>query len=409
MNNLPTVTALLPELRWISVALSAVLSVACATQPVSSNHPTRLLQQSDFAYRGSFLLPSDSFGESSVNWSPGVIEVNGDSLFIVGNDQDDAIAEFQLPAIRVAPTDWIVAQPPEQGFNKVFNRLSRNTENLDQITGMELQGDSLVLNTIEYYDAPADNRLTTLIINNPDNLSSSTVAGPYAMRGSARASGWISRVPPEWQSSLGCTHISGASSGGPIIARHSVGPSAFCVNLSEVVASPKKKRIDARELLGFSLRYPLRDDLFNESGDNKLWTHISNATYGFIVPGTSTYATFGNSGGHASGLGYKLKRPDGSACPGYCANDPSDSTRFFWLWDVRDLWRVARGGKAASQIEPYAWGEWPLPFGVPDTARLGGASYDESTGVLYVTLLNVFSNREPGKNPPIVLSYTITP
>ncbi|MEM7256615.1 MAG: hypothetical protein AAF404_04420 [Pseudomonadota bacterium] len=409
LNVLSTAALSKQRLHQFCVALLVVLCVSCATGPDPSGLPGRLLQQTDFTYAGGFILPADTFGSSSTNWSQGIIEVSDGSLFIMGNEQEDAIAQFRLPDVEttISSATLTAARPPIQVFSDVFTRLSSNPDNLDQVLGLEMQDDRLVVNAIEYYDAPADNRLTTLVINDSDNLAGTSVSGPYAMRGRARVAGWLSEVPAEWQAALGCTHISGASSGHPIIARLSVGPSAFCVNLSDLITEPDNKTVDTRELLGYSLQFPLHRDLLNESGSNDVWTHISQATFGFIVPGTSTYATFGNSGGHAGGVGYKLERANGIACPGYCAQSPADQTSFYWLWDVRELLNVVNSRKAPSQVKPYAWGEWKLPFDVPDNARLGGASYDATTGVLYLTLLNVYSSLQPGKNPPIVLKYRI--
>ena len=90
-------------------------------------------------------------------------------------------------------------------------------------------------------------------------------------------------------------------------------------------------------MLGYRLDRPLKKDLFNEKGNNAVWTHLSQARFGFIVPGTSTYATFGSSGGHQSGVGYKLERPNANPCGGYCPQDPSDQYNYYWLWDMKDL------------------------------------------------------------------------
>jgi hypothetical protein len=394
--------------RMIVLAV-AISGMACSSRQIVPAYPVRLLQQSDFVYNGGFALPADVFADSSVNWSEGVMEVSGDSLFIVGNEQQDALAQFRIPPLQIAGSvdELPAAAAPIQGFSALFQKLNTNSDNLDQILGLKLYREKLLINAIEYYDAPADNTLTTMVLDDPNFLAQTPVGGPFALRGGARAAGWLSDVPAEWQSRLGCTHISGNSSGRPIIGRHSVGPSAFCVNLADFLPTPEKNRVDSRELLGFTQSYPLETDLLNESGANTVWTHISQATYGFIVPGTATYATFGRSGGHLSGVGYKLERAVGPSCDGHCAKDPDDHYRYYWLWDVRDLWRVALGRKSPSELRPYAWGEWSLPFEVPSAARLGGASYDPSNGLLYMSLLDARSDPGLGINPPVILTYRI--
>lgn len=379
--------------------------VACSSRPPVEKLTEQLVRPDSFVFQGGFVLPDDQFGVSSVNWTEGVMEVHEESLYFIGNEQEDSIAEFGIPALGIGL--FPDAGRPGQGFQSIFDRLRSNNENLDQVLGMELHDGRLFLNVVEYYDAPADNRLTTIVIEDPDNLDVSAVSGPYSMRGRARAAGWLSPVPIEWRNRLGCTHISGSSSGGPIISRYSVGPSAFCVNLRDFAGSGTKNVVASRELLGFSLNNPLHADLFNESGRNDVWTHLSHATYGFVIPGTTTYATFGNSGGHKTGVGYKLRRSSGDTCGGYCAKSADDMQHFFWFWDMRDLWLASAGRKAPSAIVPYAWGEWPLPDSVPSNGRIGGASFDASSGLLYLSLLDTGYGAEEETNPPVIIVYSI--
>ena len=57
---------------------------------------------SELSYAGAFTLPSDNFGDSSLNYAQGVMEVNDGSLFIVGHTHDDAIAEFLIPELTAS-------------------------------------------------------------------------------------------------------------------------------------------------------------------------------------------------------------------------------------------------------------------------------------------------------------------
>ncbi len=381
----------------------------CATPVPPPTYPQTLLSKDDFIFEGGFVLPDEQYGVSSTNWTQGVIEVHNGALYIVGNEQEDAIAQFTIPQ-TLGFTGDVESLPtignPLQPFAGVFDRIQNNRDGMDSIVGLEVFEGKLFANAIEYYDAPADNRQTTFVINESSNLARSSIRGPYALKGSAKAAGWLSAVPVEWQKQLGCSHISGSSSGRPIITRFSIGPSAWCVDLQVFDEKTPKQTIPARELLGFDLKYPLAEDLLNESLDNELWTHLSQATYGFIVPGTATYATFGYSGGHRSGVGYKLTRNNGEDCSGYCAANPADTENYYWFWDVRDLWRVALGRKAASEVRPYEWGEWNVPLNARDF-RFGGGAYDDVTGRLYFTLLNLKYDAERGVNPPAVIGYRI--
>lgn len=377
----------------------------------ADNLPSRSLGIDDFNYVGAFALPDETFGDSSANWAEGVIEVNGDSLFFVGHSHQNAIAEFKIPPLVNSQSiaDLRKAGPPEQVFIKLLDKVSGgNPEALDRIVGLELVNGRLIANAIEYYDAAADNTLTTFAVEDASAMADSAISGFFAINGNARAAGWLSSVPVEWQQALGCTHITGHSSGTPILSRHSVGPSAFCVNLGDVNSQAPRKRIETRELLGFKLSQPLDDDLYNERGGNNLWTHLSHARFGFIVPGTSTYATFGSSGGHRLGIGYKTDRGADGKCHGSCASDPADVYNYYWLWDMQDLLRVKNGRLPGSAVRPYASGIFNVPFQTDKFLNpIVGGSYDSQTGILYLSVRNANNTLGEYANPPIIVGYRI--
>ncbi len=370
-----------------------------------------LISISNLSFAGAFSLPVAQDSVSSLNYSAGIIEVDGDSLFIIGHNHDDAIAEFVIPELVTSTTisELNSTGAPRQEFVKIIDRAAfGNPESLDEIAGLELVNDSLVINAIEYYDAPGDNQLSTLVVNDAYDLKNSEVSAFRSMQGFARAAGWMSAVPDSWQSEVGATHISGHSSGGPIISRLSVGPSAFAVDLEKVVTSDNETPITSTELLGFSLEQPLSDDLFNTSGQNNLWTHISHAKFGFIVPGTRTYMTLGWSGGHDTGVGYKITQNDGNLCGGYCSTSATDNYNYYWLWDLDELIETRDGSVSPESIRPYEFGQFDLPFQTDgNLIRVGGASYDSVRDLLYVSLPG--ANNELGEydNPPVIVAFKI--
>jgi len=133
------------------------------SKPLQSNNALPLITIDDFSYEGAFVLPSDTYGESSLNYAQGVIEVNGNSLFIAGHDHHDAIAEFLIPELVNSEnlSDLNYSGAPRQGFVTVIDEAATgNPEYLDQIVGLERVGDSLVVNVMEAYDAPGDNTMT---------------------------------------------------------------------------------------------------------------------------------------------------------------------------------------------------------------------------------------------------------
>jgi hypothetical protein len=401
--------------RTFSVRLSSLLAFAAIIGSLSGTAEAQTpalelprLELADFQYQGAFRLSAAEFGESSLNFSEGPVAYNPQhhSLFIAGHSHHQAIAEFAIPALSVGSTlsELTIVAEPRQNFATILQRATGgNPQGLDRIGGLSWFNGSLLVNAYEYYDAPADNTQTTLLLRDAENLAASTVEGFFRFPGAAHAAGWISPVPLPWQGLLGGTHITGNSSGIPIIGRASVGPSAFAFNASDFLNRGNPNDIVATTtLLDFSLTHPLHDDLSNTTKTNALWTHLSRATYGFIVPGTRTYLTLGYSGGHQSGVCYKCEQLNHNVCGGYCAPDPDDNYAYYWLFDLNDLVAVGQGSANSFDVRPYAQGIFPTPFA---SREIGGGSFDPSSGTLYLTLQRADTAQGQYANPPVVVAY----
>lgn len=402
-----------PFLVW--GLLSACLLVTCLiAMPAAGqqNEPADLplLQPDAFIYEGAFRLPADEFGVSSLNYSEGPIALNpeNESLFIVGHSHHQAIAEFKIPTLVRSDRleDLNRADAPLQPFYGLLDR-TVNDQALDRIGGMLLLdtsgGKSLMVNAYEYYDAPGDNTHTSLIVEDAARLGVSAVEGFYTFEGGAgHTSGWMSPIPADWQPMLGGTHLTGQSSGIPIISRTSVGPSAFSFTPSTLANA--SQMIETTRLLDFSLEQPLHADLENTTASNKLWTHLSRAVYGVIIPGSRTYVTVGYSGGHESGVCYKCTQNNGNVCGGYCAPDAADYGAYYWLWDVNDLVEVKEGRLSSDAVRPYAYGELGVPFEGSEP-QIGGGAFDPETGLLYLTLQKADTQAGDFANPPVVVAY----
>jgi len=367
----------------------------------------------DLTYKGAFRISAETFGISSMNYAQGPIAYNktDHSIYIVGHSHQQAIAEFEIPELVISDqlSDLNIVDTPLQTFTEVLNRPNNgNSQNLDRIGGMYLNAnngaETLIVNAFEYYDAPADNTLSTLIIQNPNDLAGSDVSGYYSFRGGAgHTSGWLSPVPLEWKNLLESDFITGQSSGWPIIARLSVGPSAFGFSMKDLLSA--SNQIETKTLLDFDLENALSGDLENTSGNNDIWTHLSRATYGFIIPSTRTYFTIGQSGGHSSGVCYKCTQNNGNLCGGYCPPDAEDLYHYYWLWDVNDLLKVKSGEIESHEVLPYDFGEFVVPF-QSDIKEIGGASYDIESGDLYMTIQQADDEQGQYSNPPIIAVYS---
>lgn len=366
-----------------------------------------LLKLSDLRYQGGFRLPAGTYGASSMNYSQGPIVYDryNNSIFVVGHTDAQAVAEFSVPPLvhSTKISDLMIAPKPVQSFVRMLTNASAgNPQRLDTIAGLALVGPAndrqLLVNAFEYYDAPADNTQTTLVVRSPGSLSNSAADGFFTFSGGAgHTSGWMSRIPQIWRPLLGGTHLTGQSSGQPIITRFSVGPSAFAFT-PDAFSQSAPRQVSTQRLLDYSMSSPLHADLFNDSRHNDVWTHLSRVVYGLIVPGTRTYMTIGYSGGHESGVCYKC-----NSCGGYCARSSSDYQHYYWLFDVADLLEVKQGSRSPSSVRPYDWGEFPTPF---RTREIGGGSYDQTTGLLYLTVQRADTQQGAYTNPPVVVAYS---
>jgi hypothetical protein len=129
------------------------------------------------------------------------------------------------------------------------------------------------------------------------------------------------------------------------------------------------------------------------------------------VPGSRTYFTIGNSGGHSSGIGYKITQPSGYSCGGFCAKDHRDYYNHIWLWDMNDVERSFKGEIAAHEIRPYRWEKIKVPFQErSDNAPslIIGATTTRS-GLLYIVLDQADGLQSKYSTLPIILVYDLFP
>lgn len=359
------------------------------------------LSMDQMQYQGAFRVPNGEVGSSGAGSSSGVIGLNptNNTLLLVGHVRDQALAEFAIPALSASLSlgDLNLSQML-QPFSDILDRPDTgNPQDIDRIGGMLFHNGRLIVNGYQFYDASSSVSHTTLVIDDPTDIAGSGVRGYYSFDVDAHAANWLSDIPEEWQAELGGTHLAGASSGNPILTRWPVGPSAFVFDPNNIGSTTT--------LLDFSMDNPLNGDYYNSSRENDIWTHKSKAVYGFVVPGTRTYMTFGRSGGHVSGIGYKITQSDGNVCGGYCTYDAEDNQNFYWLWDVEDLVKVKNGQMQASAVRPYDYGVLQVPFSDFDNL-IGGASYDQENNLLYVTVEEA-DNSTQYMRSPVVLVYRV--
>lgn len=358
---------------------------------------------------GGYRLPLSEVGDSRIAYTEGTFTLakGASSIFVVGHSHHQAIAEMSVPKIKkdgdITKLNMAnIVQP----YKKVLNRSKTgNKDNLNRISGLEVINQQLWVNAIEFYDADANAKLTSLVVREPDNLEKSSIDGFFSLKGAAHASGWISKIPGTWQKQLLSDYITGYASNPSINSRLSIGPTAFTFSPYGVLDGALKSGfVSTNAILDFSLKTPLHSDRYNKSGENNLWTEISAAVYGFIVPGTQTYLVVGHSGGHKNGIGYKIKQNNGNECGGPCSKDHKDNYNYYWMWSVNDLVRVNQGTLKPHMPKPYEYGYFDKKR---RSWKIIGADFDEKSRQLHILYESKDRKQSRYEAAPLMLVYQI--
>jgi hypothetical protein len=401
-----------------------------------------LINISSFIYEGAFRIQPTT---GSLDFSEGVIDYNpaNNSLFV---ESRLSIGEYSIPGVLKADSvfDLNVSTNEIQPLTPVFSETSSfNTDRLDRITGLAVIDGKLVINAVTWYDGMADNKQTTMVLDDANDIAGSTKDKFLELAGADHLAGWISEIPQQLKQQFGNNaYVFGNASNYAINGRNSIGPSVFLVDKNELLSGatsvPSTPIVDFTTTnylsiddpsyahLGWEVYGYNTTSLTNIEGrteaakdaqgnvimiGNDLWTEVSKASSGFMIPGTRTYAVIGFSGGHNGGLGYKLIRDD-STCGGPCTYDKDDLYNHYWLWDINDFIKVLNGELLPHEVRPYDYGEFSVPFQydrdtkVSEIWGIGGSSFDQVNSDLYVSI--------PGRGasgaydyPPLFLKYHI--
>jgi hypothetical protein len=408
-----TSSSIIRSALWIVCLLLGLTSITQASNPNIQLLPND--SQFNFEYLGAFRFPTKTQGSSRMAYTNGAftISADGKSIFVAGHEQLQSIAEFSIPELRQSndPSNLLIAKhiQPFSAFLRNSNRL-KNPQKLDRITGMEVIEGELFVNAVERYDAPGDNKHTTFIVRKANDLAKSKVDGFFSLKGYAHSAGWIAKLPKKWREIFSATYLNGYAANYSINSRLSMGPTAFVSNIDAFAGIDEPNGlIPTRTLMNYSIKRPMIKDLYNKSGNNKIWTEVSNAYYGFILPDDDYYFVIGNSGGHDSKIGYKAKQINGNKCGGPCPFDPKDYYNFYWVFDVNDFVAVQDRKKKPYELLPIKYGKLQLPFAPKNkTKNIIGADFDITNNILYIMLADVDSSQSKYEKAPAMLAYKIT-
>ncbi len=267
---------------------------------------TALMAIEDLVFTGAFRLKNGDFGVSNINYAVGALAYNSnnDSLFIVGHATQSAVAEFPIPepGMQGEVAELPESSDPLQSFVDLLGATADgNPDSLDRITGMMVVDGALIVNAETWYDAAGDNTYTTLFVPDADNLDVA-VNGFYRVDGAAHSAGYMSPIPAAYQEVFGAEYLTGWSSVYSIVSRYSVGPSLWTFDPADLTAGGLTPggSVSATPLMNFGFSEGMLGDRAveyapqGEAGPfepaSPLWNILSKGRYGFIVPGTRTFA-----------------------------------------------------------------------------------------------------------------------
>lgn len=339
-----------------------------------------LVHQGDLNYLGAFNVPQGDIGDSTFAYGGTALAFNpaNQSLFMVGHDYNQDIAEVSIPELHTGSLDNLATANVIQPFTSVLDRLpNRSLDAGDtKIGGLMVDGNRLIGTAYEYYDADYDGVDSHFTLSSLD-LDSSQVGGLYKVGdlGGGFVGGYMGTVPKEWQDQIGAPYLTGQAALS-IIGRTSAGPAAFGFNPAQLGSStaPVTTLVD----------YPLDHPLAPETTQNPLF-NTATEIKGVVFPeGTDSVLFIGS---HGTGQWWYGEPDEGDLHDPYRPDKGPHAPEYVyqvWAYDVHDLLAVKNGEKQPWEIKPYDVWQLDLPY--PEGGKhIGGVGYDSATGRLYVS------------------------
>jgi Big-like domain-containing protein len=433
-----------------------------------------LVQQANLVYQGAFRVPEGvvgganlnvfqadkatfSFGGTSLAYNPA-----NNSLFVVGHDQGQLVAEIDIPSALLSSTTTggLNIASFRQPFTDVTDlQMSKvnpdpigNPTATPKIGGLLPFESKLYASDYLYYDGTGAQRLSHFV----SGLNLSVLGdaqGPFQVQrfdcdpvtgtnclGAGFFDGYFGLVPVEWQAAFGGPVINGNCCLG-VISRTSYGPSVFAVDPALLGATAPAP---ARPLVYYPTLHPLLEPGLQPclsvsptcpsiiDGWSLTSTLFNGTTEvrGVVFPhGTRSVLFFGRHGG----AGNSPNIPGGGRfCYGPGTTDPAlvgtldpldplgidrfcydleDRTKgvhgypyryYVWAYDANDLAKVSSGQADPWSVRPYALWSLNFPFSTTGMTRLGGAAYDPANGLIYVAQYQADGGAAGGANLPLI-------
>jgi len=361
-----------------------------------------LLNSSDLQYLGAFRVPLGDIGASSFAYGGTACAFNpaNRSLFIVGHDHHQAVAEIEIP--RIVHSDKIAdlaTAKALQPFARVLPRIPHFTlEGNVKIGGLLVVDGQLIGTAYEYYDADGNARESHFRLSSLD-LKSADIEGLFQVgrQGGGFVGGYMTAVPGAWAERLGAPFLTGQAALS-IVSRTSAGPCALGFDPKQLGA----RVANVRPFVWYPLAFPLRD----ETSTNLVYNLTSDISGAYFDEGSGSVLFFGS---HGTGE-YCYGTPEECGDPvrgGKGTHSRGGRYRYqVWAYDAFDFVAVSNGRRKPWELEPYA--VWPLEFPFAEkNAMIGGVAHDPNTGRIFVSQL--YGDVIGYDLNPIIHVFTIRP
>lgn len=355
------------------------------------------VMQWDLTYLGGFRLPDGATDAQSFDFGGTALAYNpqNNSLFLVGDDQFQQVAEVNIPTPVISATQTLTDLPITtlvQPFGDVLaGQINAIGSGTAMIGGLLPYGSQMIVTAFLYYDGTGSQTASHFV--GSTNLNSGSVNGPYTVSNSLGlagfVSGWMSAIPTEWQSLLGGPYLTGQCCLA-IISRTSLGPSVTVFDPTQLgSASP----VPGTTVLG----YPISNPTLGAWSSNSTVYNGTTSVVGMVFPpGTRSVLFFGHQGTGPFCYGAGTSDPTLNGQPtgqgdNYCY-DPAFNAKGVhgypyvhqvWAYDANDLAAVKAGTKNPWDLQPYATWTFDLPF-QNIGALTGGVAYDPATQRLFI-------------------------
>lgn len=394
-------------IHTLCLLLTILGSHAYANTPAVNDEIINVGSQYKLQTLGAYRIKQGKFGSSRFAWTVGPIAVADDDtiIYVAGHAHHFSVGGFSLTAeLGLGSVEDLPIAPNVIPFAKVTPPF-KPQGSANQITGLEILDQQLLVMSDEYYDADTNNNEFFVLFQDRLNLADSSQLGFFNLSARSHASGWMSKIPEPLATDLGALYLAGSASNIPINGRHSIGPSMFTwFPFYMDNTKPAGRPLVMAPLIDYSLAHPLHPDLNNTQRNNDLWTELSYAAYGFISPNQKHYIVLGYSGGHESGIGYKITQENGYQCGGFCANDYRDYYNHYWIYSVEDIKRSHRGELQPHELRPVEYGR--LPF-LDHQFLIIGADYNHHSNRLYLSVRGLDKTQNRFESQPIIWVFEL--